>query len=167
MKVKVIDQKLDNCGQIVDVVLNKYLGKYTDGVKTYPKASLSFDAVEEDDVCQEDKELKEYAFRILCAKESATVEKGSKDDISAEIDYAFGVAKFFQIAANSVIENEKESRKVEKSVQAQAVSSGNAPLPSESVPPKETEAENEKPADVPKDESEIGLNDLISELNNE
>ena len=167
MKAKVVDQKLDNYGQVVDVVLNKYLGKYTDEIKTYPKTSLSFDAVEEDDVCQEDKELKEYAFRILCAKESATAEKGGKDEISAEIDYAFGVAKFFQIAANGVIENEKENRRAEKNVQATEVPSGNAPLPSESVPPKETEAENENPADEPKEEPEIGLNDLISELNNE
>lgn len=167
MKAKVVDQKLDNYGQVVDVVLNKYLGKYTDGNKTYPKASISFDSVEEDNVCQEDKELKEYAFRILCAKENATVKKSNKEEISAEIDYAFGVAKLFQFAANGVIENEKESRKVEKSVQAQAATSGNATLPSESVTPKETETENEKPSDELKNEPEIGLNDLISELNNE
>lgn len=167
MKAKVVDQKLDNYGQIVDVVLNKYLGKYTDGNKTYPKASLSFDAVEEDDVCQEDKELKEYAFKILCAKENATAKKGDKNEISAEIDYAFGVAKLFQFAANNVIENEKESRRVEKSVQEQAATSGNSPLPSESVPPKENESENEKPTDEPNEEPEIGLNDLISELNND
>ena len=167
MKAKVVDQKLDNYGQIVDVFLNKYLGKYTDGNKTYPKASLSFDAVEEDDVCQEDKELKEYAFRILCAKESATVKKGGKDEISAEIDYAFGVAKLFQFMAKDVLENEKESRKIEKTVQAQVIPSESTPLPSESVPPKETEAENEKLSDEPKNEPEIGLNDLISELNND
>ena len=108
---------------------------------------------------------KTRSWKNARSESCAQVEKGGKDEISAEIDYAFGVAKLFQFISKNVIENEKESRRIEKDVQV--VPSGNAPLPSESVPPKETEAENEKPSDEPKNEPEIGLNDLISELNND
>jgi hypothetical protein len=174
MKGKVIDKSLENYGQVIDVVLNKYMGKYTDGVKTYPKDSISFDNVDEVDSNKPvNKELNELAFRVLLAKESATTEKSTGEQITQDIDYAFGVAKMFQIHAGWVQENERRERELKanpcedecccKPLNVEEV-------PTEEVAKKKEEATNKrgkKPAPAeqkPAEEEEKGLNDYLAEL---
>lgn len=159
MKAKVIDSKLDNCGQIVDVVLNKYLGKYTDGVKTYPKNSLSFDEAG-DETSQEDKDLVEHAFRILLSKEcTSELILKSEEDVSKTIDYSFGVAKLFQHYTRAVLEQERLNREAGEQPQkividTDAASEELKPVGTEEPAPKEKKETND----------EIGLSDLQKEL---
>ena len=93
MKAKVIGTNFEEYGQIIDVVLNQYMGKYTDGKKLYPKESLSFEIEEKEEA---NYELSNLAFQILFAKESASVKLGTDEDIDAKIEYAYNVAKRFQ-----------------------------------------------------------------------
>lgn len=179
MKGKVIDKSLENYGQVVDVVLNKYMGKYTDGTKTYPKDSISFDSVEEaDDNEPVNKELNELAFRVLLAKESATTEKSTGEQISQEIDYAFGVAKMFQIHSGWVQENERRERELianpcdaEDECCCKPLKVEEVPeVPAEEVAKEKEETTNKrgkKPAPAeqkPAEEEEKGLNDYLAEL---
>ena len=178
MKGKVIDKSLENYGQVVDVVLNKYMGKYTDGIKTYPKNSISFDSVEEEDSNEPvNKELSELAFRVLLAKESATTEKGTGEQIAEEIDYAFGVAKMFQIHSGWIQENERRERElIANPCEGECCCK---PLKVEEVPEVHAEEEpkkeeeparkrGKKPAPVEQKpaEEEKGLNDYLAELEN-
>ena len=174
MKGKVIDKSLENYGQVVDVVLNKYMGKYTDGIKTYPKNSISFDSVEEEDSNEPvNKELSELAFRVLLAKESATTEKGDGEQIAEEIDYAFGVAKMFQIHSGWIQESERQQKIREENgenvVEKQVIEI--EPPVAEEEPKKEEEPvrkRGKKPAPVEQKpaEEEKGLNDYLAELEN-
>lgn len=177
MKGKVIDKSLENYGQVVDVVLNKYMGKYTDGVKTYPKDSISFDNVDEVDSNEPvNKELNELAFRVLLAKESATTEKSTGEQITQVIDYAFGVAKMFQIHAGWVQENERRERELianpcEGECCCKPLKVEEMPeVPADEVAKKKEEANNKrgkKPAPAeqkPAEEEEKGLNDYLAEL---
>ena len=174
MKGKVIDKSLENYGQVVDVVLNKYMGKYTDGIKTYPKNSISFDDTEEENSNEPvNKELSELAFRVLLAKESATTDKGTGEQIAEEIDYAFGVAKMFQIHSGWIQENERQQKIREENgenvVEKQVIEI--EPPVAEEEPKKEEEParkRGKKPAPIEQKpaEEEKGLNDYLAELEN-
>ena len=93
MKAKVIKSGFEEYGQVIDVVLNHYMGKYTDGKRIFPKEALSFDIESEDD--DEDK-ITELAFKLLCAKESASVKLSADEDIDAKIEYVFNLARRFR-----------------------------------------------------------------------
>lgn len=93
MKAKVIKSGFEEYGQVIDVVLNHYMGKYTDGKRLFPKEALSFDIEGEDN--DEDK-IAELAFKLLCAKESASVKLSADEDIDAKIEYVFNLARRFR-----------------------------------------------------------------------
>lgn len=93
MKAKVIDKNLKEYGQIIDVVLNQYTGKYTDGKIVYGKELLSFEVTDND---TSDDAINELAFKLLCAKESSSVMLSTDEEIREEIDYVFNVARQFQ-----------------------------------------------------------------------
>ena len=149
MKAKVIARNLEENGQIIDVVLNQYMGKYTDGKKQYAKEALSFDDVKEESI-GDDEELNELAFTLLCAKESASKELLCGEEQLKKIRHAFETAELFQL--------EIKTRKQLAEEKAKAAAEF------EHIPcDGETHEETEQP--VKHEETpEIGLSDLISQL---
>lgn len=120
MKAKVIKSGFEEYGQVIDVVLNHYMGKYTDGKRIFPKEALSFDIESEDD--DEDK-ITELAFKLLCAKESASVKLSADEDIDAKIEYVFNLARRF-----------REYKHKDAAPDTEEVTKGNEPAVSVSEP---------------------------------
>ena len=153
MKAKVIARNLEEYGQIIDVVLNQYIGKYTDGKKQYANEALSFDDVKEESI-GDDEELNELAFALLCAKESASKELLYGADQLKKIRHAFETAELFQleVKARKEIDEEKARAAAEEPVL------DNSPREGETDEETENLVQHE-------DTPEIGLSDLISQLN--
>lgn len=178
MKAKVINQRFEEYGQIIDVVLNQYMGKYTDGKKQYPKEALSFDVEEEPANGDFNNELKEYAFRILCAKEASHDTLKPRDEIVAEIDYAYGVAKAFQICTDMIANGMTDIQHPQ--APEETVEIANHPqeevkqVPTEETKPKELKVKRgrelikkaKEQEEASAKEEEPGLSDLLAELNN-
>ena len=112
MKAKVIGKNLKEYGQIIDVVLNQYTGKYTDGKIVYGKEVLSFDATDND---TDNGTINELAFKLLCAKESSSVMLSTDEEIREEIDYVFNVAKQFQEYTRKGTVNEESASTIDSS----------------------------------------------------